>query len=120
MCINCRNVPAILEKLKNDLMAKGKSEESAWAIATASLQKAGILQKGTQKLTPKGKRRQRQLKLQASQDALQTVLADLTELSEAAKKTRFVLTPITQTPLRLAPIGLQLNWTPLQRLKLDT
>lgn len=50
-------MPAILERLVSQLQAKGKSKSSAFAIATATLQKAGDLKKGTQKATPKGAKR---------------------------------------------------------------
>lgn len=48
-------MPKILERLKNQLEAKGHSESSAFAIATSQLQKHGVLKKGTQELTAKGK-----------------------------------------------------------------
>jgi hypothetical protein len=51
-------MPAILERLVSQLKAKGHSEKSAYAIATSTLQKSGALKKGSQKLTPKGKKRQ--------------------------------------------------------------
>lgn len=38
-------------------MAKGKSRQAAYAIATKALQKSGNLKTGTRKATPKGKRR---------------------------------------------------------------
>lgn len=50
-------MPAILDRLVQQLMAKGYSKESAYAIATAQLQKSGNLKKGTQEATAKGKRR---------------------------------------------------------------
>lgn len=50
-------MPAILERLVNQLQAKGKSKSSAYAIATAVLQRSGNLKKGTQQATSKGKRR---------------------------------------------------------------
>ena len=50
-------MPAILERLVSQLQAKGKSKSSAFAIATAALQKSGNLKKGSQKATAKGKRR---------------------------------------------------------------
>jgi hypothetical protein len=50
-------MPAILERLVSQLKAKGKSASAAYAIATAALQRSGNLKKGTQKATPKGKRR---------------------------------------------------------------
>jgi hypothetical protein len=50
-------MPAILERLVNQLKAKGKSKSSAYAIATSALQKSGNLKKGTQKATPKGAKR---------------------------------------------------------------
>jgi hypothetical protein len=50
-------VPKILDRLVNQLKAKGYSEDKAYAIATASLQKSGNLKKGTQKATSKGAKR---------------------------------------------------------------
>jgi hypothetical protein len=51
-------MPAILERLVKQLRAKGHSEQSAYAIATSTLQKSGSLKKGSQDLTDKGKKRQ--------------------------------------------------------------
>lgn len=50
-------MPAILERLVSQLQAKGKSKSSAFAIATAALQKSGNLKKGTQQATSKGAKR---------------------------------------------------------------
>lgn len=50
-------MPAILERLVSQLQAKGKSKSSAFAIATAALQRSGNLKKGSQEATPKGKKR---------------------------------------------------------------
>lgn len=50
-------MPAILERLVNQLMAKGYSKSQAYAIATKSLQKSGNLKKGSNKATEKGKKR---------------------------------------------------------------
>lgn len=50
-------MPKILERLVSQLMADGKSKSQAYAIATASLQKAGDLKPGTQKATSKGTKR---------------------------------------------------------------
>jgi len=50
-------MPKILERLVSQLQAKGKSKSSAYAIATAALQKSGNLKKGTQKATSKGAKR---------------------------------------------------------------
>lgn len=50
-------MPAILDRLVRQLVAKGKSKSSAFAIATSALQKSGNLKKGTTKATDKGKRR---------------------------------------------------------------
>ncbi len=50
-------MPKILERLVSQLQAKGKSKSSAYAIATATLQKHGDLKPGSQKATAKGKRR---------------------------------------------------------------
>ena len=52
-------MPAILERLVRQLMAKGKSKSQAYAIATATLQKRGVLKPGTRKLTKKGAKRNR-------------------------------------------------------------
>jgi len=49
--------PEILDRLVQQLMAKGKSKDAAYAIANASLQKNGVLKKGSQQLTDKGKKR---------------------------------------------------------------
>jgi hypothetical protein len=51
-------MPELLERLVEQLMAKGKNRSSAFAIATSQLQDAGNLKPGTQELTPQGKRRQ--------------------------------------------------------------
>tara|TARA_R100000750_G_C2283752_1_gene72236 strand:- start:98 stop:361 length:264 start_codon:yes stop_codon:yes gene_type:complete len=49
-------MPAILDRLVSQLMAKGKTKSAAYAIATAALKKSGNLNsKG--KATAKGKRR---------------------------------------------------------------
>ena len=49
-------MPAILKRLVSQLMAKGKSESAAYAIATSALKKSGNLDsKG--RATNKGKRR---------------------------------------------------------------
>ena len=50
-------LPKILERLVSQLKAKGKSEKSAYAIATAALQRSGNLKPGTQAATAKGTRR---------------------------------------------------------------
>ena len=50
-------MPKILERLVSQLKAKGKSESSAYAIATKVLQRSGNLKPGTQKATSKGTRR---------------------------------------------------------------
>jgi hypothetical protein len=52
-------MPAILERCVKDLIAKGKSSSQAYAMCTASLQKAGKLKKGTQKAAPKSKKKSR-------------------------------------------------------------
>jgi len=46
-------MPKILDKLVTKLKKKGKSESSAYAIATAALQKQGKLKQGTRKLAKK-------------------------------------------------------------------
>ena len=50
-------MPAILDRLVKQLIAKGHSKSSAYAIATSQLQKSGNLKKGTQEATAKGKKR---------------------------------------------------------------
>jgi len=51
-------MPKIMDRLVSQLKKAGKSEKSAYAIATASLQKSGAMKKGSNKLTSKGKKRQ--------------------------------------------------------------
>lgn len=48
-------MPKIVERLVRQLKAKGKDDGDARAIAVSSLQKHGVLKKGTTDLTPKGK-----------------------------------------------------------------
>lgn len=50
-------MPKILDRLVSQLKAKGKSESSAYAIATKALQRSGNLKPGSQKATAKGKKR---------------------------------------------------------------
>lgn len=52
-------MPPILERLVQQLQAKGYSKSSAFAIGTKSLQKAGDLKPGSRTATPKGQRRGR-------------------------------------------------------------
>lgn len=49
-------MPQILDHLVKKLIKKGYPEDQAWAIATSQLQKRGLLKKGTQDLTKKGKK----------------------------------------------------------------
>jgi len=49
-------MPKILDRLVNQL--KAKNVANPYAVATSQLQKSGVLKKGTQKLTPKGAKRQ--------------------------------------------------------------
>lgn len=51
-------MPKILERLKNQLQAKGMPKAKAYAVATKTLQKAGDLKAGSTELTAKGKKRQ--------------------------------------------------------------
>ena len=51
-------MPKLLERLKSQIQATGKSESSAFAIATSALQKRGHLKPGTQELTAAGAKRQ--------------------------------------------------------------
>jgi hypothetical protein len=50
-------MPKILDRLVKQLKAKGVPKNSAYAIATKSLQKAGDLVPGSQKATSKGAKR---------------------------------------------------------------
>lgn len=50
-------MPKILERLRDQLMAKGMPKPRAYAVATSQLQKHGILKPGSQELTAKGKTR---------------------------------------------------------------
>ena len=50
-------MPKILDRLTSQLKAKGMGTSQAFAVATSQLQKHGILKKGTQALTTKGKTR---------------------------------------------------------------
>lgn len=50
-------MPRILERLTNQLAAKGYDKSSAYAIATSQLQKAGDLKPGTNQATAKGIKR---------------------------------------------------------------
>ena len=49
-------MPKILERTASQV--KNKKKSARYAIATAVLQKAGVLKPGTNKLTAKGKKRQ--------------------------------------------------------------
>jgi len=49
--------PEILDRLVQQLMAKGMSKKQAFATATSQLQKNGVLKNGSQELTQKGKKR---------------------------------------------------------------
>ena len=51
-------MPKIKDRLVSQLRKKGMSKDKAHATATKKLQKAGVLKKGTAKLTTKGKKRQ--------------------------------------------------------------
>lgn len=51
-------MPKILERLVSQLKEKGMDKNRAYAVATSSLQRSGVLKKGTQDLTAKGKTRQ--------------------------------------------------------------
>jgi hypothetical protein len=49
--------PEILDRLVQQLQNKGMSKDKAFAIANSQLQKNGVLKKGSQELTDKGKKR---------------------------------------------------------------
>lgn len=61
-------MPAILDRLVSQLRAKGKSRSSAFAIATAALQRSGNLKKGSQEATAKGKKRGKMTPSQRAKD----------------------------------------------------
>lgn len=50
-------MPDILERLVQQLQAKGMDKQRAYAVATKTLQKSGSLKPGSQELTSKGKSR---------------------------------------------------------------
>ena len=50
-------MPAILDRCVKHVMAKGGTKQKGFAVCTATLQKAGIMKRGTRKLTAKGRRR---------------------------------------------------------------
>jgi hypothetical protein len=50
-------MPKVLEDRVQALLKKGMTKERAYAIATSSLQKEGKMQRGSQKLVRKGKKR---------------------------------------------------------------
>ena len=60
-------MPKILDDCVASSVRDGATKSQAFARCTASLQKAGILKKGTQELTQKGKRRQVQRAAQTRQ-----------------------------------------------------
>lgn len=51
-------MPKILDRLVSQLQTKGMPKREAFAVAVSQQQKAGNLKKGSQTLTPKGKKRQ--------------------------------------------------------------
>ena len=51
-----KRMPKILDRAASQI--KKRDKKSRWAIATSALQKAGVLKKGTNKLTEKGRKRQ--------------------------------------------------------------
>lgn len=61
-------MPKILDRLVKQLKAKGKSDSAANAIARASLQKNGVLKKGSEKLTPKGEKRNKMSAAERAKD----------------------------------------------------
>jgi len=52
-------VPAIVKRLRSQLKAKGMNAGQAAAVANKTLQKSGVLKKGSMTLTSKGKKRQK-------------------------------------------------------------
>ena len=58
----------ILDRLVRQLIAKGKSDQAAHAIATAVLQKSGNLKKGTTTPTAKGVKRGNMTPAQRAKD----------------------------------------------------
>lgn len=54
-----KEVPAIVKRLRSQLEAKGMNAGQAAAVANKTLQKSGVLKKGSMSLTDKGKKRQK-------------------------------------------------------------
>ena len=52
-------VPAIVKRLRSQLKAKGMNAGQAAAVANNTLQRSGVLKKGSMTLTSKGKKRQK-------------------------------------------------------------
>lgn len=54
-----KDVPAIVKRLRSQLEAKGMNAGQAAAVANKTLQKSGVLKKGSMTLTDKGEKRQK-------------------------------------------------------------
>lgn len=80
-------MPAILERLVSQLRAKGKSKSSAFAIATAALQRSGNLKPGTQQATPKGNRRGAMTPAQRAKDRASKISGKSKSKYKYSKKT---------------------------------
>ena len=53
-----KDVPPIVKRLRSQLETKGMNAGQAAAVANKTLQKSGVLKKGSMTLTSKGKKRQ--------------------------------------------------------------
>ncbi len=80
-------MPAILDRLVKQLIAKGKSKSAAYAIATKSLQKAGNLKKGSSEATSKGKRRGKMTPGERAKDRASKLSGKKTKKYKYNKKT---------------------------------
>lgn len=56
--LESKSVPAIVKRLRSQLIAKGMNVGQAAAVANKTLQKSGVLKRGSMSLTDKGKKRQ--------------------------------------------------------------
>jgi len=61
-------MPKIFDRLVGQLKRQGLSKEAAHATATSQLQKAGVLKKGSRKLTKKGEKRNKMTAAQRAKD----------------------------------------------------
>jgi len=107
-------MPKILDRCHSRLMADsdftpqdGKTKsESAYAVCTASLQKAGLVKKGTSELTDKG--RQREAEMMAASSSILANIGNLTfdDVEEAIRDALY------EQYQELSPVGEQIGEIP--------